>query len=112
LLSQDAAFLATYETVLAQKAKIKQEMKDLLAKVKNVEVLKQVNTVNKMLQELFQSVDDCVLQLEDGREQLADVVKVLISVRDKDAPKPAPIAQGLRHAQEIGDKGGPPKRRR
>lgn len=87
-------------------------MKDLLAKVKNVEVLKQVNTVNKMLQELFRSVDDCILQLEDGREQLADVVRVLVSVHDKDAPIPSPIGQGLRHAQDIAHNGEPPKRRR
>ena len=60
------------------KTMIEEHIKQILLQVKSKQVLEQLKEVNKMIERTFDNFDDCIIVLEEGREEIVSVTKLLI----------------------------------
>lgn len=61
MMYKDSKFLANYRHILMAKSLIEEEMEKIMHKVRSKQVLEMLGSMNEMIENMFQCIDDTII---------------------------------------------------
>jgi hypothetical protein len=55
-----------------------------------------------MVEELFQTVDECIIELEEGRENMSEVARVLLQINESEQDQESSVKRDSEPSSKTG----------